>query len=162
MKRTRFTGERIIGVPGEDKADGTCAEPCRKEGMSEGTFCNWTAEFGGMRVSEARRLKALEEENTKLAKLLAGPMPDLAAMKDPWQAKGLGSRRDHRSYVPLECRDATAFFPPRNVDASSAHRIEEISVRPVFPPGSPAFLGKRRPRRHPSDPARRPCRHGCP
>ena len=59
-----------------------CANLCRKHGMSEGTFYNWKAKFGGMTVPEAKRLKTLEDENAKLKKLLAEQMLDLAAMKE--------------------------------------------------------------------------------
>ena len=82
MKRTRFTDEQIIGILGEHEAGAKCADLCRKHGMSEGTFYNWKAKFGGMTVSEAKRLKALEDENARLKKLLAEQMLDLAAMKD--------------------------------------------------------------------------------
>ena len=68
--------------PGEHEAGAKCADLCRKHGMSEGTFSNWKAKFGGMTVSEAKRLKALEDENAKLKKLLAEQMLDLAAMKE--------------------------------------------------------------------------------
>lgn len=79
MMRTRYTDERIIGIPAEHEAGAKCADLCRKHGMSEGTFYNWQAKFGGMTVSEAKRLKTLEEENAKLKKLLAEQMLDAAA-----------------------------------------------------------------------------------
>ncbi len=82
MKRTRFTDEQIIGVLAEHEAGAKCADLCRKHGMSEGVFYNWKARCGGITVSEAKRLKALEDENAKLKKLLAEQMLDLAAMKD--------------------------------------------------------------------------------
>ena len=82
MKRTRFTDEQIIGILAEHEAGAKCADLCRKHGMSEGTFYNWKAKFGGMTVSEARRLKALEDENAKLKKLLAEAMLDNAILKD--------------------------------------------------------------------------------
>ena len=66
MKRTRFTDEQIIGRPGEHEAGTTCADLCRKHGMSEGTFYNWKAKFGDMTVSEAKRLMVLQDENAKL------------------------------------------------------------------------------------------------
>ena len=81
MKRTRVTDERIIGVPAGREAGATCADPCRKHGMSEGAFRNWKARSGGMTVSEARRLKALGDQNATLKKLLAEQMLDLAARK---------------------------------------------------------------------------------
>ncbi|MEQ5872635.1 IS3 family transposase [Sagittula sp. NFXS13] len=82
MKRTRFTDEQIIGILAEHEAGAKCADLCRKHGMSEGTFYNWKAKFGGMTVSEAKRLKTLEDENARLKKLLAEQMLDLAAMKE--------------------------------------------------------------------------------
>ena len=88
MKRTRFTDEQIIGILGEHEAGAKCADLCRKHGMSEGTFYNWKAKFGGMTVSEAKRLKTLEDENAKLKKLLAEQMLDLAAMRNWFQKSG--------------------------------------------------------------------------
>jgi len=82
MKRTRFMDEQIIGILSEHEVGAKCTDLCRKHGMSEGTFYNWKAKFGGTTVLEAKRLKALEDENAKLKKLLAEQMLDLAAMKD--------------------------------------------------------------------------------
>ncbi|WP_110648878.1 IS3 family transposase [Salinicola peritrichatus] len=82
MKRARFSEEQIIGILAEHEAGAKCADLCRKHGMSEGTFYNWKARFGGMTVSEAKRLKTLEDENARLKKLLAEQMLDLAAMKE--------------------------------------------------------------------------------
>ena len=81
MKRG-FTDEQIICILKEHEAGITAKDLCRKHGMSEGTFYNWKAKFGGMTVSEAKRLKTLEDENAKLKKLLAEQMLDLAAMKE--------------------------------------------------------------------------------
>jgi len=82
VKRSRFTEERIIRVLKEHELGAKTADLCRKHGISEATFYNWKSKFGGMDVSEARRLKALEEENRKLKKLLAESMLDNAALKD--------------------------------------------------------------------------------
>ena len=82
MKRTRFTEEQIIGVLKEHEAGITIAELCRKHGVSSASIYKWKAKYGGMDVSEAKRLKALEEENTRLKKLLADSMLDNAALKD--------------------------------------------------------------------------------
>ena len=81
MKRLRFTEEQIIGVLKEAEA-AKCADLCRKHGMSEGTFYAWKAKYSGMTVSEAKRLKALEDENAKLKRLLAETMLDNAGLKD--------------------------------------------------------------------------------
>lgn len=81
MKK-RFTEEQIIGVLKEADAGAKVAELCRKYGISDATFYNWKAKFGGMTVSDAQRLKALEAENSKLKRLLAESMLDNAALKD--------------------------------------------------------------------------------
>ena len=82
MKRSRFTEEQIIGVLREQEAGMKVAEVCRKHGISEPTFYAWKAKFGGMSVSDAKRLKQLEAENAKLKKLLAEAMLDVAVLKD--------------------------------------------------------------------------------
>ncbi len=81
MKRTRYSEEQIIGILTEHEAGAKCADLCRKHGMSEGTFYNWKARYGGMTVSDAKRLKALEDENARLKKLLAEQMLDGEAEK---------------------------------------------------------------------------------
>ena len=82
MKRSRFTEEQIIGILREQEAGVATAEVCRRHGVSSATFSQWKAKFGGMDVSEARRLKALEDENTKLKRMLADSMLDNVALKD--------------------------------------------------------------------------------
>ena len=82
MKRSRFTEEQIIGILREQEAGMKTADVCRKHGISEATFYKYKAKFGGMDVSDARKLKALEDENTKLKKLLAEAMLDNAMLKD--------------------------------------------------------------------------------
>jgi len=82
MKKQRFTEEQIIAVLKEQEAGAKAADLCRKHGISEATFYNWKAKYGGMEVSEAKRLRALEEENAKLKKLLAEQMLDAAALRE--------------------------------------------------------------------------------
>ncbi len=82
MKRTRFTEEEIIGILKEAEAGAKTAELARRHGVSEATIYNWKAKYGGLEVSEAKRLRALEEENAKLKRLLADTMLDNAALKD--------------------------------------------------------------------------------
>ena len=82
MNRKRFTEELIIEVLREQEADAKTGDLARKHGVSEATLYNWKAKFGGMDVSDARRLKALEDENGKLKRLLADAMLDNTALKD--------------------------------------------------------------------------------
>ncbi len=82
MKQSRFSEEQIIGILREQEAGIAFKELCRKHGVSSPTFYKWEARFGGMDVSEARKLKALEEENGRLTRLLADAMLDNAALKD--------------------------------------------------------------------------------
>ena len=80
--KTRFTEAQIIGVLKEAEAGGKIADLCRKHGISDATYYNCKAKFGGMTVSDAQRLKALEAENSKLKRLLADSLLDNAALKD--------------------------------------------------------------------------------
>lgn len=82
MKRSRFSEEQIIGILKEQEVGMATADVCRKHGVSSATFYKWKARYGGLEVSDARRLKALEDENAKLKKLLAEAMLDNAILKD--------------------------------------------------------------------------------
>jgi putative transposase len=82
MKRSRFSEEQIIGILREQEAGVPTADVCRKHGVSNATFYKWKAKYGGLDVSEARRLKVLEDENAKLKRLLAEAMLDNAMLKD--------------------------------------------------------------------------------
>ena len=82
MKRIRFTEEQIIAVLREHEAGAKRADLARKHGISEATPYNWKAKYGGMEMSDPKRLRSLEEENRKLKKLLAESMLDQAALKE--------------------------------------------------------------------------------
>ena len=82
MKRSRFNEEQIIGILKEQESGMATAEVCRRHGISSATFYKWKSKFGGLEVSEARRLRSLEEENSRLKKLLAEAMLNNAVLKD--------------------------------------------------------------------------------
>ncbi|ASQ07014.1 IS3 family transposase (plasmid) [Sinorhizobium meliloti] len=102
MKKQRFTEEQIIGVLKEQETGVKAADLCRKHGISEATFYNWKAKYGGMEVSEAKRLKALEDENAKLKKLLAEQMLDVAALRELLGKKLVGPAAKREAVTHLK------------------------------------------------------------
>ena len=82
MKGSRFTEEQIIGILREQETGAKTADVCRKHGVSDASVYKWKAKFGGMDVSDAKRLRALEDENAKLKRMLADAMLDNVALKD--------------------------------------------------------------------------------
>lgn len=82
MRKSRFTEEQIIGILKQQESGQTTADVCRRHGISDATFYKWKAKFGGLEVSEAKRMRALEDENAKLKKLLAEAMLDVAMLRD--------------------------------------------------------------------------------
>lgn len=82
MKKSRFTEAQIIAVLREQEVGGSTEDVCRRHGISQQTFYRWKSKYGGMGVSDAQKLKGLEDENRRLKKLLAESMLDVAALKD--------------------------------------------------------------------------------
>ena len=82
MRKSRFSDEQIIGILKEHQAGLSAAELCRRHGISDATFYKWRSRFGGMEVSEAKRLRALEEENGKLKRLLADAMLEVSTLRE--------------------------------------------------------------------------------
>jgi putative transposase len=82
MKRSRFSDEQIIGILKEHQTGLSALELCRRHGISDATFYTWRKRYGGMEVSEAKRLKALEEENARLKKLLAESIMDVSTLRE--------------------------------------------------------------------------------
>lgn len=82
MRKSRFSEEQIINVLKEHQVGMPVADLCRKHGISDATFYTWRTKYGGMEVSDARRLKAVEEENRRLKKLLAEAMLDVATLRE--------------------------------------------------------------------------------
>ena len=82
MRRSRFSDDQIIGILKEHQAGLSAVELCRKYGVSDATFYKWRSKYGGMDVSEAKRLKSLEEENGKLKRLLADAMLDVSTLRE--------------------------------------------------------------------------------
>lgn len=82
MRKSRFSEEQIIGILKEHQAGIPVADLCRKHGISDATLYTWRSKYGGMEVSDARKLKALEDENRRLKKLLAESMLDVATLRE--------------------------------------------------------------------------------
>ena len=115
MKRQRFTQEQIIGVLREQEAGAKATDLCRRHGISDATFSSWKARFGGMDVSDAKRLKALEDENARVKKLLAKQMLDAAALRELQSKKCQGPPESSlRRLRKLVCqREAVAHLQAR-------------------------------------------------
>ena len=102
MKRSKFTEEQIIGIRREQDAGAKTAGLCRRHGVSNATSYAWKARLGGMEVSDAKRLKALEAENGRLKRLLAESLLDQAALKDllsqKWERPPPGAKPSQSSW----------------------------------------------------------------
>jgi putative transposase len=109
MKRKQFSEEQIIGILKAAEAGAVVTELCRKHGMSSATYYAWKAKFGGLKVSDAKRLRSLEEENARLKRLLADTMLDNAGLKD-LRSKSGDARREAASgrTSPVDAGDERA------------------------------------------------------
>ena len=103
MKRIRFTEEQIIAVLREHDAGAKTADLARKHGISEATLYNWKAKYGDMEVSDAKRLRSLEDQNRKLKKLLAESMLDQAALKELLTKNGRARRQARGCRLSAQC-----------------------------------------------------------
>src|ERR1700720_2438768 len=92
MKRARFSEEQIIGVLKEAEAGAKVSELCRQHGISDATFYTWRSKYGGLEISEMRRLRQLEEENRRLKSIVADQALDIRALKDVLAKNGNGPR----------------------------------------------------------------------
>ena len=101
MKPSRFTEEQIIGILRDQKAGAKMADVCHKHGISSATFCKWKVKYGGLDVSNAKRLRSLEGENAKLRRLLAEAMLDNAMLKDIASKNGDACRQARSRRSPL-------------------------------------------------------------
>ena len=92
MKRARFSEEQIIGVLKEAEAGAKVSKLCRGNGISDATFYTWRSKYGGLEISEMRRLRQLEEENRRLKSIVADQALDIRALKDVLSKNGYGPR----------------------------------------------------------------------
>lgn len=92
MKRARFSEEQIIAVLKEAEAGAKVSELCRRHGISDATFYTWRSKYGGLEISEMRRLRQLEEENRRLKSIVADQALDIRALKDVLSKNGYGPR----------------------------------------------------------------------
>ena len=145
MKRARFTEEQIIGVLREHEAGAKTSDLARKYGVSEATIYNWKAKFGGMDVSEAKRLRQLEDENAKLKKLLA------EQMLDGWMQQRYASFCQKMYDPPRPCKG-----PFRIKDGAVCTKcIRPLASRLLLQPGHDEIRARRRrPRRHEHNPGK--------
>nr|WP_144259828.1 IS3 family transposase [Methylocystis sp. ATCC 49242] len=134
MKKKRFTEEQIIGILREHEAGAKAADLARKYAVSETTLYNWKAKYGGMDVSEAKRLKALEEENARLKKLLADQMLEAAALKELLSKKLVGPAAKRAAVVHLRAAMALSERRACQIVAVDRATVRYISKRPTDKP----------------------------
>lgn len=152
MKRSRFSEERIIGILKEHQAGAKGADLCRKHGISDATFYKWRSKYGGMEVSDAKRLKALEAENAKLKKLLAEQMMDVATLKEMlgktsealFTAQGRGLGHEEEGYTQRRACALAGIDPRVYRRGPKMPRDKDLRERPHKPSAERRRFGHRR------------------
>ena len=137
MRKSRFSEEQIIGLLKEHQAGLPVAEICRRHGISDATFYTWRSKYGGLEISEAKRLKALEEENRKLKKLLAEQVLDAATLREMLartsdaQLEEAGSDLGHRAEGLRAAANVRAVGAAPKTDRYFSRRSADDELRPA-------------------------------
>lgn len=128
MRRKQFSEEQIIGILKEAEAGAVVTELCRRHGMSSATYYAWKAKFGGLEVSDAKRLRALEEENARLKRLLADTMADFRCSAESLLAAAEGAVKSEKNKHGGEPTARVVIYLPVNEAARLTRRAKAAGV----------------------------------